>query len=140
MMDDDRETTGKDEQRLLEAPTALYPVFDITGHHAVKEMPILGLAQGLTAGSEDSPRRTTLGNSAILQPSQLHISAQIITMPTRLVLISRAISSQLSLSTEVYQEFQNAPSVSCCINETWINIQICIYQDHQQNIHKFYST
>jgi hypothetical protein len=140
MMDDDRETTGKDEQRLLEAPTALYPVFDITGHHAVKEMPILGLAQGLTAGSEDSPRRTTLGNSAILQPSQLDISAQSITMPTRLVLISRAISSQLSLSTEVYQEFQNAPSVSCCINETVINIRICIYRDHQQNIHKFYST
>jgi hypothetical protein len=43
----------------------LYPVFDITGHHAVEEMPILGLAQGLTAGSEDFPGKTTLGNSAV---------------------------------------------------------------------------
>ncbi|KAF5722780.1 G-patch domain-containing protein [Fusarium mundagurra] len=36
----------------------------LQGHHAVKEMPILGLAQGLTAGSEDSPGKTTLDNSA----------------------------------------------------------------------------
>lgn len=43
----------------------MYPVFDITGHQAIKEMPILGLAQGLTAGSEDSPGKTTRDDSAV---------------------------------------------------------------------------
>ncbi|KAL9569424.1 hypothetical protein ACKAV7_006479 [Fusarium commune] len=36
----------------------------LQGHLAVNEMPILGLAQGLTAGSEDSPGKTTLDDSA----------------------------------------------------------------------------
>lgn len=85
----------KDKQRRLDAPDTLYPVYDITGHHAVKEMPILGPAQGLAAGSEHSPGKTTLDDSAVvhLKPSQLGIWPQSIAMPMRSAPISRAISS-----------------------------------------------
>jgi len=85
----------KDKQRRLDTPDTLYPVYDIAGHHAVKEMPILRPARGLTARSEHSPRKTTLDDSDVvhLKPSQLDVWPQSIAMPMRSAPISRAISS-----------------------------------------------